>query len=220
MFGAIMSVVSSVVSVVSSVVSTVGKAVVTGATKLLEVAGKHLDTIVNVIETIGKILDIIAQDDKIDELGAKAIQSEKKPEDFDKISEYIEYLKNEIELDMDKFDNAKMEDKLARKAIGATIVSKGIEEKKETSIPMEFWKEVAKQGMSSKEIDRTIDLFKESKEENKFSEYMNGELDFKDEVKVGKMIIKMYQELEPNMTIEQIEDKIMKMEARKEKYLI
>ena len=216
MFGAIMSVVSSVVSVVSSVVSTVGKAVVTGATKLLEVAGKHLDAIVNVIETIGKILDVIAQDDKIDELGAKAIESEKKPEDFDKISEYIEHLKNEIELDMDKFDNASIEDKLARKAIGATIVSKGIEEKKETTIPMEFWKEVSKQGMSNKEIDRTIDLFKESKEENKFSEYMNGELDFKDEVKVGKMIIEMYRELEPNMTIEQIEDKVMKMEARKE----
>jgi len=216
MFGVIMSAVSSAVSVVSSVVSTVGKAVVTGATKLLEVAGNHLDTIVNVIETIGKILDVIAQGDKIDELGAKAIQSEKKPEDFDKISEYIEHLKNEIELDMDKFDNANMEDKLARKAIGATIVSKGIEEKKETSIPMEFWKEVAKQGMNSTEIDRVIDLFKENKEDNKFSEYMNGKLDYKDEVKVGGMIIEMYRKLEPNMTIEQIEEKIMKMEARKE----
>ena len=216
MFGVIMSAVSSAVSVVSSVVSTVGKAVVIGATKLLEVAGNHLDTIVNVIETIGKILDVIAQGDKIDELGAKAIQSEKKPEDFDKISEYIEHLKNEIELDMDKFDNANMEDKFARKAIGATIVSKGIEEKKETSIPMEFWKEVAKQGMNSTEIDRVIDLFKENKEDNKFSEYMNGKLDYKDEVKVGGMIIEMYRKLEPNMTIEQIEEKIMKMEARKE----
>jgi len=216
MFGAIISAVSSAISVVSSVVSTVGRALVTGATKLLEVAGKHLDTISNVIETMGKILNVVATDDKIDELGAKAIQSEKKPEDFDKISEYIEHLKNEIELDMDKFDNANMEDKLARKAIGATIVSKGIEEKKETSIPMEFWKEVTKQGMSNKEIDKTIDLFKESKEENKFSEYMNGELDFEDEVKVGKMIIEIYRELEPNMTIEEIEDKIMKMEAKRE----
>ncbi len=217
MFGAIISVVSSAISVVSSVVSTVGKALVTGATKLLEIAGKHLDTIANVIETIGKILDIIAHDDNIDELGAKAMQSEKKPEDFDKISEYIDHLKNEIELDMDKFDNAKMEDKLARKAIGATIVSKGIEEKKDTSIPMEFWKEVAKQGMSNKEIDRTIDLFKENKEKNQFSEYMNGKLDYKDEVKVGGMIIEMYRKLEPNMTIEEIEDKIMKMEARGDK---
>lgn len=216
MFGAIISAVSSAILVVSSVVSTVGKALVTGATKLLEVAGKHLDTIVNVIETIGKLINVIAQDDKIDEIGAKAMQSEKKPEDFDKISEYIDHLKNEVELDIDKFDNATMEDKLARKAIGATIVSKGIEEKKDTSIPMEFWKEVSKQGMSNKEIERTIDLFKENKEENKFSEYMNGKLDYKDEVKVGSMIIEMYRKLEPNMTIEQIEDKIMKMEARKD----
>lgn len=214
MFGAIISAVSSAISVVSSVVSTVGKALVTGATKLLEVAGKHLDTISNVIETIAKILNVVATDDKIDELGAKAMQSEKKPEDFDKISEYIEHLKNDIELDMNKFNDAKMEEKLARKAIGATIVSKGIEEKKNTSIPMEFWKEVVKQGMSNKEIESTIDLFKEHKE-NRFSEYMNGKLDFKNEVKVGKMIIDMYRKLEPNMTIEEIEDKIMKMEAKK-----
>jgi len=216
MFGVIMSAVSSAISVISSVVSTVGRALVTGATKLLEVAGNHLNTIANVIETVGKVINVIAQDDKIDEIGAKAMQSEKKPEDFDRISEYIEHLKNEIELDMDKFDNAKMEDKLARKAIGATIISKGIEEKKDTSIPMEFWKEVAKQDMSSIEIDKVIDLFKDNKEDNKFSEYMNGKLDYKDEVKVGGMIIEMYRKLEPNMTIEQIEDKIMKMESKKE----
>lgn len=214
MFGAIISAVSSAISVVSSVVSTVGKALVTGATKLLEVAGKHLDTISNVIETIAKILNVVATDDKIDELGAKAMQSEKKPEDFDKISEYIEHLKNDVELDIDKFDNAKVEDKFARKAIGATIVSKGIEAKKDVLIPMEFWKEVTKQEMNSTEIDKTIDIFKNNNMENKFSEYMNGKLEYKDEVKVGKMIIEMYRELEPNMTIEQIEDKVMRMEAK------
>jgi len=216
MFGAIISFVSSAISVVSSVVSTVGRGLVAGATKLLEVAGKHLETIANVIETIGKILNVIASDDKIDELGAKAIQSDKKPEDFEKISDYIEHLKNEVELDMEKFNNAKTEDKLARKAIGATIVSKGIEAKKETSIPMEFWKEVTKQGMNNIEIEKTIDLFKEHKEDNKFSEYMNGKLGYKDEVKVGGMIIEMYKKLDPNMTIEEIEDKIMKMEGKRE----
>ena len=216
MFGAIIGFASSAISVVSSVVSTVGRGLVSGATKLLEVAGKHLETIANVIETIGKILNVIASDDKIDELGAKAIQSDKKPEDFEKISDYIEHLKNEVELDMEKFNNAKTEDKLARKAIGATIVSKGIEAKKETSIPMEFWKEVTKQGMNNIEIEKTIDLFKEHKEDNKFSEYMNGKLGYKDEVKVGGMIIEMYRKLDPNMTIEEIEDKIMKMERKRD----
>jgi len=216
MFGAIIGFVSSAISVVSSVVSTVGKGLVTGATKLLEVAGKHLETIANVIETIGKILNVIASDDRIDELGAKAIQSDKKPEDFERISDYIEHLKNEVELDMEKFNNAKTEDKLARKAIGATIVSKGIEAKKETSIPVEFWKEVTKQGMNNIEIEKTIDLFKEHKEDNKFSDYMNGKLEYKDEVKVGGMIIEMYRKLDPNMTIEEIEDKIMKMEGKRD----
>jgi hypothetical protein len=215
MFG-IISAISSAISVVSNAVSTVGKALVTGATKLLEIAGEKLEEIVNIIETVGKILDVISQNENVDELGAKAMQSEKKPEDFDKVSEYIEYLKNDVELDIDKFNNAKTEDKFARKAIGATVISKGIEEKKGILIPLGFWKEVAKQEMGSIEIDKTIDLFKDNKMDNKFSEYMNGKLEYSDEIKVGKMVVDMYRELEPNMTIEEIEGKVMKMEAKKD----
>lgn len=214
MLGMIVSAVSSAISVVSSVVSTVGKALVTGATKLLEVAGKNLETIANVIEIVGKVLDVIGQNENVDKLGGKAMQSEKTPEDFDKISEYIEYLKNDVELDIDKFNNAKVEDKFARKAIGATIISKGIEEKKDILIPIDFWKEVTKQEMGSTEINKIIDLFKDNNMDNKFSEYMNGKLKYTDEVKVGKMVVDMYRELEPNMTIEQIEDKVMKMETK------
>jgi len=219
MFGiisAMSSAISSAISIVSNVVSTVGKALVTGATKFLEIVGEKLETIANVIETIGKILDVISPNENVDELGAKAMQSEKKPEDFEKISEYIEHLKNDVELDIDKFNNAKTEDRFARKAIGATIISKGIEEKKDVLIPIEFWKEVAEQKMDSPEIDKTIDIFKSNNMENKFFEYMNGKLEYKDEVKVGTMIIDMYRELEPNMTIEQIEDKVMKMEDKKD----
>jgi len=200
--------------VLSSLVSIVGKTLVEGTKKLLEIAGEKFEAIANVIEVVGKVLDIISQNENIDELGAKAIQSEKQPEDFNKISEYIEHLKNNVELDIDKFNNARTEDKLIRKAIGATIIAKGIEAKKDVLIPMEFWKEVTKQEMNGTEIDKVIDIFKSNNMENKFSEYMNGKLEYKDEVKVGKMIIQMYRELEPNMTIEQIEDKIMRMEAK------
>jgi len=212
-WGAVCSFVSSCVSAVSSAVEVVGKALVTGATKLLELAGDKLDEVTKVIEMIGKLIDVISPDDNIDDLGARALQSDKKPEDFDSITNYIEHLKNDIELDKEAFEKADKKDQMVRKAIGGTIVAKSIESKLDTIIPTDFWVEVAKQKMQESEIIATINIFKENKLDNNFSDYMNGKLDFKEETKTGDLLVDMYQKLEPNMNIEEIEAKIMKMEA-------
>jgi len=213
LWGAVCSFVSSCVSTVYSAVEVVGKALVTGATKLLELAGDKLDEVTKVIEMIGKLIDVISPDDNVDDLGARALQSDKKPEDFDSITKYIEHLKNDIELDKEAFEKADKKDQMVRKAIGGTIVAKSIESKLDTIIPTDFWVEVAKQKMQESEIIATIDTFKENKLDNNFSDYMNGKLDFKEETKTGDLLVDMYQKLEPNMSIEEIEAKIMKMEA-------
>ena len=213
LWGAVCSFVSSCVSAVSSAVEVVGKALVTGATKLLELAGDKLDEVTKVIEMIGKLIDVISADDNVDDLGARALQSDKKPEDFDSITEYIEHLKNDIELDKEAFEKADKKEQMVRKAVGGTIVAKSIESKLDTSVPMDFWVEVSKQKMQESEIMATIDTFKENKTDNNFSDYMNGKLDFKDEQKTGDLLVDMYKKLEPDMSIEEIEDKIMRMEA-------
>ena len=213
-FGIVCSVVSSCISAVSTAVSTIGSALVTGATKLLELAGDKLNEVVKIIDMVGKLVGAIGLTDNIDELGAKALVSDKKPEDFDSISEYIDHLRDNISLDKEKFDKADNKDKMARKAVGATIVTKGIEEKLNSHIPTDFWIEVTKQNMKSNEIKATIEAFKENKIDNNFSSYMNGKLDFKDEQKTSNILIDMYKKLEPQMSVEEIEDKIMKMENR------
>jgi len=214
---AVGSFVSSCVSAVSSAISSIGSAIVRGATKLIEIAGVSLEGVIETIKKVGVALGIIEPEENIEELGAKAMEAEKKPEDFEYVSDYIKYLKEEVQLDKEKFDKAEKKDKWARKAVGATIVSKGIEEKKGTNIPEEFWVEASRNKMKSEEIEKMIDIFKEEKIDNNFAEYCKGNLKYKDEVKTGNMLVKMYQELEPNLGIEEIEDKIMGMEAISQK---
>ncbi len=209
--------VSSCCSVVSSAVSNIGKALVSGATKLLEISGKSFEIVCEVIKRIGVALGVIEEEEDIDELGAKAMDADKKPEDFEYVSDYIQYLKDEVQLDKEKFEKADEKTKAARKAVGATIVVKGIEEKKETNIPMDFWVEAARHKMKADEIDKVIGLFKEEKMDNNFGDYLKGNLDYKTETKTGNMLVKMYKELEPNLSIEEIEEKIMSMENKTQK---
>ncbi len=204
-------------SVVSSAVSNIGRALVSGAVKLLEISGKSFDLVCEVIKRIGVALGVIEDDEDIDELGAKAMEADKKPEDFEYVSDYIQYLKDEVQLDREKFEKANEKDKAARKAVGATIVAKGIEEKKDTNIPMDFWVEAARHKMKANEIDKVIEMFKEEKMENNFGDYLKGNLDYKTETKTGNMLVKMYKDLEPNLSIEEIEEKIMSMENKTQK---
>ena len=53
--------------------------------------------------------------------------------------------------------------------------------------------------------------------ENNFGDYLKGNLDYKTETKTGNMLVKMYKDLEPNLSIEEIEEKIMSMENKTQK---
>ncbi|TOO18550.1 hypothetical protein CGH40_24990, partial [Vibrio parahaemolyticus] len=51
------------------------------------------------IKNVGISLGIIRPEDNMEELGEKAMLSEKTPEDFDSISEYIDHLRNDVVID-------------------------------------------------------------------------------------------------------------------------
>ena len=127
---AIGSVVSSAINVVSSVAGSIGGALASSASSFLKVASPYLSVVLDVISVVSQLLGILNPEDDIEEMGAKAMEADKKPEDFDSNAEYIDYLRNDIELDKEKFENATDSERVARQAVGASIVIKGIEEKK------------------------------------------------------------------------------------------
>jgi ribosomal protein L14E/L6E/L27E len=142
------------------------------------------------------------------------MQSDKKPEDFDSMNEYIDHLRNDVILDKEKFEQLDKSELLARASIGASITLKGIEEKLETAISPEFMTEVAKQELDANKIIATIKAYKENNLSlDEHSLYLNDELTINKSDKHADALVSAYQKLEPEMTPEQVEDTVMNLKA-------
>lgn len=212
-WGSLGSFVSGAISAVSSAVSSIGSTLASAASNFLKVAAPFLGPIVQIIGLISNLLGVKKEDESVEEIGAKAMLSDKKPEDFDNYTDYINHLRNDIKLDKEKFEQAGDVEKLARTAVGATVLAKGIEDKKGFEIPTEAWIAMAKLGLESKdkEVDALLDTFKDGKLES-FAKYVDGKLDAKTEGEIGDTLVGMYQKLEPNASPEDIEKKVMSMD--------
>jgi hypothetical protein len=136
--GCISSVGSFISGCVGKVGSTVG-ALAKGALGVIGMIPGIGSTIINIAQVIGlaakvihgiaEILGIKSEEDP-EVLGAKAEQAEKTIDHFDGDAEaYIRYLKEEVKLDKEKFDQMTPEEKLGCKVIGLSLETKAIEKK-------------------------------------------------------------------------------------------
>lgn len=208
------SFVSGACNAISSAVSSIGSAVATAATSIanlgVELAGKVGDA----IKAVGVSLGIIKVDENLDELGEKAMMSDKKPENFDSINEYIDHLRTNVTIDKDKFSKLDGAELLARSSIGASITLKGINEKLECVVSPEFMTEVAKQELATEQIVSTIKAYKENNlQTGDYGLYLNDELSIDESNKHSDALVAAYQKLEPELTTEQIEDKVMDLKG-------
>ncbi len=208
------SFVSGACSVISSVASSIGHAVVARATAIASLGVELAGKVGEAIKAVGISLGILKPDENLEELGQKAMLSDKKPEDFDSINEYIDHLRNNVTIDKEKFEKLDDKELLARSAIGASITLKGINEKLDTVVSLEFMTEVAKQELAADQIVSTIKAYKEKglKTEN-YGLYLNDELKLDESDKHTDALVSAYQKLEPELTIEQIEDKVMDLKG-------
>jgi len=205
--------IGSVCSAVGSCVSAVGSVLASSAQLLVSVAGAYLGPVVNVISAVAQMLGVFKKEDDPEDLGRRAAISDKKPEDFDSTEQYIEHLRNDIQIDKEKMKKETDIDKAAYQAIGAGIAVKGISEKKGFDIPMEAWVTFAKLGMENKEkeVNALLDDFKG--DIGKVSEYAEGKLSAKEEMVVGDRLVDCYKKLEPSMSEAEIERKVMQLET-------
>jgi hypothetical protein len=216
-FSGIGSFLSGCIEVISSVSDKIGAFLSTASTSLLKVAIPYLGTLSTIVQVISTLLNILKPEDKIDELGDRAINSDKKLEDFDTTQEYINYLKNDVEFDKDEFDKLSQEAKTVRTAIGTSIVMKAINEKKGFEISTDTWvtlSKLAEKGIiketKPEEFNTILNTFKDKQTD--LNDYVKGELDPTRELEVGDKLVELYQELEPNLSKDEIEKKVIQME--------
>ena len=207
---AVGSFVSSVCSGISSAVSRVGSAIVDVATSIATLGVELAAKVGQAIKSVAEYLGILSPEDNLEELGEKAMMTDKKPEDFDSFNDYINHLRNDVQIDREKFSRLDDKDLMVRSAIGASITLKGINERLDTVVTPEFMATVAKQDLAAKEIVATIESYK-AKDLNlsDYSLYMDDELSLDESSKHSSALVDAYQKLEPELSLQQIEDKVM-----------
>ncbi|EOX1581456.1 hypothetical protein ACPD0K_003278 [Vibrio cholerae] len=206
---ALSSVVSAACNVVNSVASILGS-IANRAITILEMGASLAIRVGEAIKTVGISLGIIMPNDDLQELGEKAMMSEKTPADFDSISAYIDHLRNDVTIDREKFNRLDGKELLARSAIGSAITLQGINEKLETVVCPQFMAMVATQNLTADEIVATIKTYKEkSLSTSDYSLYLKDELSIEQSREHSNALVEAYQQLEPELSIEQIEDKVM-----------
>lgn len=216
-FSALGSLVSGAISAVSNIASSVGSALAGAAKTALSVAGSFFTPMINIITSIGKMIGVLDKNDTPEDLGRRADLSDKKPEDFDSIKEYIQHLKNDITIDREKIEKESKDKKMAYQAIGATITMKGINEQKGYDIPAEAWASFAKLGLENKEkeVNALLDSFKGEKIKD-FIDYVEGCHTPDKEIEVGDRLVETYKSLEPSLSEAEIEKKVMELELSSE----
>jgi len=208
------SAISAVGSALGSVVGTIGG----WASNLLKVASPWLGWTMEVVKWAGRFMNVMKPDDNIEELGQKALDADKMPEDFDSNATYIDYLRHEVQLDREKFKKAGTTEKLARQATGVAVVAKGIEEKKDMTIDLSTWvamgKLASEQQLQHKEqeVDALLEAFKKGEiSQADFADYVEGKLDEQKELTVGDRLIEVLEPLDPSATPQDLEDKVGRM---------
>jgi len=211
MLGLASGFISGVISAISSAVSSLGSTLSTFASSFLKIAGPYIGPLMQVIQAVAQILGILKSNEQPEELGDRAMRAEKQPEDFDTTAEYLDYLRNDVEFDKEEFNNLSDKDKMARSVVGTAILSKAISEKKEFDISLDTWVTLAKLNdkglLSSKNVNEFLDEFKDTQIE--LNEYVDNKLKGKEEIEFESQIAKAYQKLEPELSPEDIYEKVL-----------
>lgn len=172
---------SAVCSAVSSVCSSIGGAIMGGIGSLAPVISPWIAVAVKVISFLAELFTEKPKEEKPEELGMKAEQADKKPEDFDSINDYIEYLRQEIKVDDAKLENLSEEERMKYQAVGLGLYVKNIEEKQGMKLDPAFLKvvpEMINLGYTAQDIGNLMQSMKKNgvNDMKMYPEFMKGEL--------------------------------------------
>lgn len=216
----------SVCTTIGGALATAGSIITRGAMTIVQqlptiMRGLEIvENIAKVVTLIGKLLGVSPEDENIDELGAKTIQEGTRPRlPQETTEEYLNYLRNEVQLDREKFDKLSDEDKLACGAIGVRMVADAIEEKTDMVLSSEFLVSVGKSKMDYTEVKMFMDKFKQEGiiSLDCVSQYLSNNLDPKEVPKVDSIMVASLKELNPGLSTEEIRDRIITMKQENNK---
>ncbi|MEZ7733718.1 hypothetical protein O3799_09360 [Fusobacterium periodonticum] len=130
---------------------------------LSKITPELIKDVTELISSVAELLGLKDEDDSSEELGLKSEIADKRLEDFDSREEYINYLKDDVELDeydKEKLNNESLKEKYSAK--GLDIEMSAINEKMDVNLGIEDYVILAKAGINKVQDFMTIiDTFKE-----------------------------------------------------------
>ena len=130
---------------------------------LSKITPELIKEVTSLISGVAELLGLKDEDDSSEELGLKSEIADKRLEDFDSREEYINYLKDNVELDeydREKLNNESLKEKYSAK--GLDIEMGAINEKIGVKLGLEDYVMMAKAGINKVQDFMTIvDTFKE-----------------------------------------------------------
>lgn len=182
-----------------------------------------IETIGLIVAVIGAVAEVLGlkeeDEDTPEEMGMKAEQADKGRDDFATDAEYIAYL-HEIQLDREKVKELTEEQRAAYALIGTKIYADGIKEKLgiTNELSPKFIMECAKLGIKADEFIAYVKAMEAEGLEGQdgFHEYLSGDKSMKTEDirKVQNAMVTALGELYPDMSPDEIAEKIEQMEAQ------
>ena len=222
-FGIGAAIIGGLCAVISTVSSAVGAAVAGAATALvvgLPKLGLPEIVLMKLIEVIvsgiAELLGLKKEQETPEEIGAKARMAERSIDEFESTEKYIEYLRNEVKLDMDNYEKMSPEEKLACSAIGVSLYAKNIEEKTGVALSPEFLLKAGEMRMQADEVKAYMDGFKGSSisDMKEMSDFLTGRLDEKNDLRVESAIASGLKILNPEMSEKDIQIRLGDMREK------
>lgn len=168
--------------------------------------------VIKIAELVGDLSDILnltGSKIPMNELGYKAMNSEKNRSDFDSTAKYIKYLESEVEIDTEKLSDLSKEDKFVAFSVGSAIIIAGISDVCDVQIGVGFLKTVVEKGLEAKEIKVIIDDFKKNNLNlDDFSKYLDGKLPVNEAQGVADILRNAFGQMYGGMSKSEINKKI------------
>jgi len=163
MFGLIsagLSAISAGCSAIGGALGTACGAIGGSLGTMLNMGGGLITTACNIIGVIGKIYNLLPQQANIEndmtDMGVRIEKSDVKSDAFASAKEYIDHLRNNIEISREDISSLSDEKKKIYQIVGASLIAKGVSENYKMDIPSTFWAEAALSALSSGQVQKIL----------------------------------------------------------------
>jgi len=164
MLGLISAGIGAISSACSAIGGALGGACVAVAGSLgkaMSIGANIFSSAINNIGVIGKIFNLIPQQANIEkdmtDLGMRVEKSDMKSGEFESAKEYINHLRNNIEISKEDISVLSDEKKKIHQIVGSSLIAKGVSENFTVDIPANFWVETALSALSSGQVHKLLD---------------------------------------------------------------